>query len=76
MINPSSLQQIGKWLFAGLRVLAGILVAKTGIDLLEGDTILGYNRQDTLVIGLFILLIGVYIIFSSLFHVLFAEKNT
>ncbi len=48
MINLPSLQQIGKWLFTGLRVLAGILVAKTGIDLLEGDTILGYNRQDTL----------------------------
>lgn len=75
MTKFQTLRCIGKWLLFGFRVVTGILVAKTGIDLLEGEIIIGYNRKDTPIIGLFVLPLGVYFIFSSLTQVLFTKKH-
>gem|GEM_PF-6369406 len=68
-------KSIGRWFLAGCRIFVGVLVAKTGIGLLQGLPFRGYNRQDDLFIGGFVLLLGAYIIFSTLFSLFFPDKK-
>jgi len=63
-------------ILAGCRIFVGLLMAKTGIGLLRGEPYRGYNSQDDLMVGGFVLLIGAYIIFSTLFSLLFPDKDT
>lgn len=76
MTMPSALRLVGRWFLAGCRIFVGFLVAKTGVGLLLGEPYRGYDRQDNLFTGGFILLIGAYIIFSTLFSILFSNKET
>ena len=75
MVKLPNVKVMGKWLLAGCRVFVGLLVAKTGIGLLRGELYRGYNRQDNLMVGGFILLIGVYIIFSTLLPIIFPDNE-
>lgn len=48
------------------RVLVGILIMKTGADLVQGKYPFYHNSvQEPLLTGLFIILVGIHIIFSS-----------
>lgn len=50
-----------------LRVLVGVLVVKTGADLIQGKYIfIGYSSFEPFLTGIFIILIGIHIIFSSI----------
>lgn len=69
------LQRMFMWLLALCRVFAGLLVLKTGVDLLRGASYLGYDNDNAFITGFFAVLIGVYIIFSSLARVLFPEDK-
>lgn len=52
-----------------LRVLVGLLIIKTGADLASGHHIfVGFSTQEPFLSGLFIILIGVHVIFSSIFR--------
>lgn len=49
-----------------LRVLVGVLIIKTGADLIQGKYIfIGFSSFEPLLTGIFIILIGLHIIFSS-----------
>lgn len=63
------------WGVTGCRIVVGLLVMKTGIDLMRGGIFTGYNRQDPFLVGGFVTIIGLYFICSSLFHVL-SKKDT
>ena len=73
MANLTTLKRIGKWIFTGFRILIGLLVTKTGIDLMRGGTLTGYNKENTLLTGGFVMIIGLYFIFSSLIHALLID---
>lgn len=54
------------WILTILRVLVGVLVMKTGADLIQGRYIfIGYSSFEPLLTGIFLILIGIHIIFSS-----------
>ncbi|MBU0943640.1 MAG: hypothetical protein KJ804_07545 [Proteobacteria bacterium] len=75
MVNHSALKRSFMWLVTGCRVVVGILVLKAGVDLMGGATFTGYNRQDSLLVGGFVAIIGLYFVFSSLFHVFFKDQT-
>ncbi len=75
MAKLPALKLICRWIFTGCRVLVGFLVMKTGIDLMGGGTFTGYNRQDTLLAGGFVMVIGLYFVFSSLFQAFFKDDT-
>lgn len=55
-----------KWLVTILRVLVGVLIMKTGVDLIQGKYIfIGFASFEPLLTGIFLILIGIHIIFSS-----------
>ncbi len=52
-----------------LRVVVGGVIVKTGVELARGHYIFsGYADSDPILTGLFIILIGVHIIFISIFR--------
>ncbi len=54
-----------------LRVLVGLLIIKTGVDLASGHHIfIGFSTLGPFLSGLFVILIGAHIIFSSIFSAL------
>lgn len=54
------------WLLILLRVLIGILVMKTGADLIQGESPFTATAvHQPILTGLFILLVGIHIIFAS-----------
>ncbi|MBU0961194.1 MAG: hypothetical protein KKD01_10110 [Proteobacteria bacterium] len=75
MAKFSVLKLISRWIVTGCRVLVGLLVMKVGIDLMKGGTYVGYNREDTLSVGGFVTIIGLYFVCSSLFHVFFKDRH-
>lgn len=55
------------WVLTVLRVMVGLLVMKTGADLIQGDYLfIGFASHEPLLTGTFIIIIGVSIIFSSI----------
>ena len=69
--KTSKIKQIISWFFILCRILIGLLVMKTGFDLARGTLPFYYNHDDNFFMGVFIMIIGTYIIFSSLFRQLF-----
>jgi hypothetical protein len=54
------------WFVTILRVLVGALVMKTGADLIQGKYIfIGFSSFEPFLTGMFLILIGIHIIFSS-----------
>ncbi|MGW8192763.1 MAG: hypothetical protein ACWGOX_00720 [Desulforhopalus sp.] len=55
--------------FTLLRVAAGVVIMKTGADLIQGDyRLIGFSSHEPLVTGIFLILIGIQIILSSILH--------
>ncbi len=54
------------WLLIVLRVLIGVLIMKTGADLIQGNYPFNESSvHEPLITGLFIILVGIHIIFAS-----------
>lgn len=52
-----------------LRVFVGLLIVKTGADLIRGDLVFsGFSEHQPVITGIFTILIGIHIIFSSIFN--------
>jgi len=59
---------MGIWIVTLFRVLVGLLIVKTGADLLKGSNALqGFSEHQPLMTGIFLIMLGIYIIFSSVF---------
>lgn len=57
-----------KWLLLFLRICVGLLIIKTGIDFSQGHfAFSGFAGQQPFFTGLFTILIGIHVIFSSIF---------
>lgn len=54
------------WIVTACRILVGFLVMQAGIELMRGEIFIGYNR-DPLLTGGFIMILGLYFVFSSFF---------
>ena len=70
-----ALQLIFRWIVVGCRFVVGFLVAKSGVSLLQGDPLLGYDNGDAFT-GWFVFLIGAYIIYNAFVPVFFPDKET
>ncbi|MCD6389168.1 MAG: hypothetical protein J7L69_07135 [Desulfobulbaceae bacterium] len=69
--KTSKTKQIVSCFLILCKILIGLLVMKTGFDLATGTLPFYYNHDNNFLMGLFIMMIGAYIIFSSLFRQLF-----
>ena len=57
---------MASWLLILLRVLAGVLIMKTGADLIQGEyPFTESSVHEPVITGLFVILVGIHIIFSS-----------
>ncbi|MBM9606041.1 hypothetical protein [Desulfopila inferna] len=62
------------WILTILRAIIGLLIIKTGLDLLLGNiTFSGYYRETSLT-GIFFILLGVHIVFAA-FSILLRERE-
>ncbi|WP_028585290.1 hypothetical protein [Desulfogranum mediterraneum] len=76
MNNHSSLiQRIGLWLVIGLRMIVGLVVMKAGYDLAAGRLRYDISLENDPITPLFIILMGAYFCFSSLFRWLFSDSD-
>ena len=74
MKKTSKIKQIVSCFFILCRILIGLLVMKTGFDLATGTLPFYYNHGNNFLMGIFIMIIGGYIIFSSLFRQIFDDE--
>lgn len=58
------------------RVLVGWIVFKTGFDYSLGRSAFAYQIQENKTAGIFVMTIGIYFIFSSIFRSLFGYDPT
>ncbi|MBM9515066.1 hypothetical protein [Desulfogranum marinum] len=72
---PPLIKQLGMWLVIGLRLALGLVVMKTGYDLAAGKLHYGQAFLDDPITPLFIIIVGAYFSFSSLFGLLFSKKS-
>jgi hypothetical protein len=56
------------------RIVIGLVVIKTGLDFTSGSGTFAYQETDGIT-GIFVVLIGVYFIFSSLFGRVFDHSE-
>ncbi len=56
------------------RIVIGLVVIKTGFDFASGGGVFAYQETDGLT-GIFVIIIGVYFIFSSLFGRAFDQSE-
>ncbi len=59
------------WVILLLRSIIGITVVKVGYDIAAHDQYLPLDQSGTLATGLFVMIIGCYFVFSSLFKQFF-----
>jgi hypothetical protein len=62
------------WTIALCRVVIGLVVIKTGFDFARGGGAFSFQQTDT-VTGIFIMIIGVYFVYSSLSKRLFERSE-
>jgi hypothetical protein len=62
------------WAITLCRVVIGLVVIKTGFDYSRGDGTFSLQQTDT-VTGIFVIIIGVYFIFSSISKRLFEQSE-
>jgi len=64
--NKSRIEQVVAWVFTICRILVGVLVIKTGFDLASGAGSFAFYTSDNIMTGVFVMVIGIYFVFSSL----------
>ncbi len=68
---------MGRWIVTIFRVLVGGLIAHTGVDLARSERMFAYNSGlESFITGVFVLLIGLHIIFSSIFDQIFHNHSS
>ena len=55
--------------------MVGLVVIKTGFDLTRGSITFAYQKTGDGILGIFVMIIGVYFVFSSLFRELFERSE-
>jgi len=55
--------------------VVGLVVIKTGFDFTRGSGAFVYQKTDDGIIGIFVMIIGAYFVFSSLFRDLFERSE-
>ena len=68
------IKYIFTWIIILCRIAVGLVVTKTGFDFARGSGAFAYWENDGIT-GIFVMIIGVYIVFSSLFRGLFDQEN-
>lgn len=71
----SLIKQLGTWLVIGLRMVLGVVVMKTGYDLAAGKLHYGETFFNDPITPLFIIILGAYFTFSSLFRRLLSDDS-
>ena len=66
-IIKSIFKNIFSWAITLCRVVLGLLVIKTGFDFSRGSGAFAFMEVDDGITGIFVMLIGLYFVFSSLF---------
>lgn len=72
--NKSRIEQVVSWFFTLCRILVGIVVIKTGFDLASGAGSFAYNKSDNIMTGVFVMSIGIYVVFASIFRQFSADE--
>ncbi len=68
---------MGRWFVTILRVLVGVLVVNTGVDLARSENMFAYHSGfEGFITGLFVILVGLHIIFSSIFEQIFHNHSS
>jgi len=68
------IKQIFAWIITLCRVAVGFVVIKTGCDFTSGSGTFAYQETDGIT-GIFVIIIGAYFVFSSLFRRLFDQSD-
>jgi hypothetical protein len=71
----SLIKQLGLWLVIGLRMVIGLVVMKTGYDLAAGKLHYGDTFLNDPITPLFLIIVGAYFCFSSLFRRLLSNNS-
>jgi TRAP-type C4-dicarboxylate transport system permease small subunit len=72
--NKSKIEQVVSWVFTLCRILVGILVIKTGFDLASGAGSFAFHKSDNIMTGVFVMIIGIYFVFSSINRQFFEDE--
>jgi len=72
--NKSRIEQAVSWLFTICRIVVGIVVIKTGFDLASGAGYFAFYTSDNIMTGVFVMVIGVYFVFSSITRQFFEDE--
>ena len=64
------------WIIILCRVLVGGIVFKTGFDYSRGSGVFAYQNHDNIIAGMFVMGLGIYFIFSSIFRGFFGDDPT
>ncbi len=64
------------WILVVCRILVGGVVFKTGFDYSLGRSVFAYQIQNNKTAGIFVMAIGIYFVFSSIFRGLFGYDPT
>jgi hypothetical protein len=72
--KKSTTALIFSWIVTICRVLIGVLVMKTGFSLVMRTGSFYAWPHDSHITGIFVMIIGAYFIFSSLYHQIFDNK--
>ena len=67
-------KQIFAWIITFCRLAVGFVVMKTGFDFTRGSGAFAYQETDG-VTGIFVIIIGAYFAFSSLFRRVFEHSD-
>lgn len=70
----STITFIVTWILILCRVAVGLVVIKTGFDYTRGTGVFAYLAERDGITGVFVMVIGAYIIFASLFRGLFDQS--
>ncbi len=71
----SLIKQLGTLLVIGLRMVLGLVVMKTGYDMAAGNLHYGETFVNDPITPLFIIILGAYFAFSSLFRHLLSNDS-
>lgn len=70
----SIIKCIFAWIITLCRIVLGLVVIKTGFDFTLGRGAFAYQQADAIT-GIFVIIIGAYFVFSSLFSRLFERSE-
>jgi len=71
----STIKLIFGWIITLCRIVVGLVVIKTGFDLTRGSGTFACQETDDGIMGVFVMIIGAYFVFSSLFRDLFERSE-